>query len=121
MVPSKTDKMKKLTPLLKTNFLRYKTLPFSPKRLVNVYGPKNAPCLWLSQWQEIQIFHTVCLRNFLFAEVRVNSRFLFDEIFLVFDFGHFSFLNFWNISHCVYVYKFNEHCFVDLARILQDE
>ena len=107
-MPSKTDKMKKLTPLLKINFLRYKTLPFSPKRLVNVYGHKNAPCLWLSQWQEIQIFHTVCQRNFSTPEGRGIFRFLFTKIFFVFDFGHFLFL---------IICQFSPQCYIKIDRI----
>ena len=82
--------MKKLRPLWKTNFSRYTTLPFGPKRFHHLKGPKNAPCLWLSQWQEIQIFNMVCLKIFRLKKLGVTSGFYLLKFYFVFDFGHFS-------------------------------
>ena len=90
MAPSKTNKMKKLRPLWKTNFSRYTSLPFGPKRFHHLKGPKNAPCLWLSQWQEIQIFNMVCLKIFRLKKLGVTSGFYLLKFYFVFDFGHFS-------------------------------
>ena len=45
MTSTKTNKNKKWTPLLRTNFLRYTTLLLGPKRFVHSKGPKIALCL----------------------------------------------------------------------------
>ena len=45
MASVKTNKIKKRTPLPKTNFLRYTTLLLGPKRFVHSKGPKIALCL----------------------------------------------------------------------------
>jgi hypothetical protein len=77
---------------MKNYFLNYTTLPFGQKRFVHFKGPKNVLCHGLTQQQEIQIFHTVCQRNFSTAEVRGIFRFLFTKNLFVFDFEHFLFL-----------------------------
>ena len=47
MASTKTNKIKKQTPLFYTNFLSYTTLLFGPKRLLHSKGLKNTLCLWL--------------------------------------------------------------------------
>ena len=47
MASVRTNKNKNLTPLLKANFSRQKTLSLGPKRFLHSKGPKNVICLWL--------------------------------------------------------------------------
>ncbi len=47
MASIKTNKNKKWTPLLKTNFSWLETLSLGPKRFLHSKGPKHAFCLWL--------------------------------------------------------------------------
>ena len=56
---TKTNKNKKWTPLLKTNFLRYTTLLLVPKRFVLSKGPKIALCL-CETWLSLDIERRMC-------------------------------------------------------------
>jgi hypothetical protein len=48
MASTKTNKIKKQSPLFYSNFLRYTTLLLGPKIFFNSKGIKNALCHWLS-------------------------------------------------------------------------
>ena len=49
MASTKTNKIKKQTPLFYSNFLGYTTLLLGLKRFFNSKGLKNALCHWLSR------------------------------------------------------------------------
>ena len=65
MVSVKTNKNKKWTALLKTNFWWQGTLLLGPKRYLHSKGPKNAICLWLSHDKEHCTFNQQCSWSWL--------------------------------------------------------
>ena len=65
MASIKTNKNKKRTPLLKTNFSWLETLSLGPKRFLHSKGPKNAICLWLRHDQEHCWLNVQCSLSWL--------------------------------------------------------
>ena len=65
MASVKTNKNKKRTALLKTNFWWQVTLPLGPKCYLHSKGPKNAICLWLSHDQEHCWLNVQCSLSWL--------------------------------------------------------
>ena len=65
MASIKTNKNKKQTALLKTNFWRQETLPLGPKWYLHSKGPKNAIYLWLSDDKEHCTFNQQCSWSWL--------------------------------------------------------
>ena len=65
MASIKTNKNKKRTPLLKTNFSWLATLSLGPKRFLHSKGPKNAICLWLSHDKWHCTFNQQCSWSWL--------------------------------------------------------
>ena len=59
MASTKTNKIKKRTPLLMTSFFRYKTLLLGPKRFNCSKAPKIALCLCWA-WLSFLIIHQMC-------------------------------------------------------------
>ena len=65
MASVKTNKNKKRTALLKTNFWWQETLLLGPKPYLHSKGPKNAICLWLSHDKEHCTFNQQCSWSWL--------------------------------------------------------
>ena len=65
MASIKTNKNKKRTALLKTNFWWQETLPLGPKWYLHSKGPKNAIYLWLSHDKEHCTFNQQCSWSWL--------------------------------------------------------